>query len=79
MIVLDTDHISILQHDSVAAAELRKRLLAAGDEITTSVITYEEQLRSWLTRLAQAREVHMTKSLSINDWRRWRISLETGN
>ena len=56
--ILDNDHISVLQHDSVSAVDLRKRLVDAGDQITTSVITYEEQLRSWLSRLAKSRDVH---------------------
>ena len=61
MIVLDTDHVSILQHaDSEVAAALRERLLDSSDsDITTTAITLEEQCRSWLSlirRCAGARQ-----------------------
>jgi tRNA(fMet)-specific endonuclease VapC len=51
MIILDTDHISVLQHaESETAAELRERLIHSPDaDIATSAITLEEQSRSWLS------------------------------
>jgi tRNA(fMet)-specific endonuclease VapC len=53
MILLDTDHISALQFDeNAAAARLRSRLEAlARSELSTSVITVEEQLRGWLAAI----------------------------
>ena len=50
MILLDTDHISVLQHaDSAAAEALRGRLRHSADrDIGTTAITLEEQSRSWL-------------------------------
>ncbi len=50
MILLDTDHISILQHaDSNAARALQRRLDESSDtEIATTAFTLEEQSRSWL-------------------------------
>jgi tRNA(fMet)-specific endonuclease VapC len=50
MILLDTDHISILQHASSAAARaLDERLVQSADQdIATTAITLEEQSRSWL-------------------------------
>src|SRR4051812_10261689 len=54
MMVLDTDHISILQRgDSPASSRLRERLATLPDaEVTTTIITAEEQLRGWLHVLA---------------------------
>jgi tRNA(fMet)-specific endonuclease VapC len=58
MIVLDTDHISVLQHESPAAVELRRRILqVTDDDVVTTVVTYEEQMRSWLGRIGQTRDV----------------------
>jgi tRNA(fMet)-specific endonuclease VapC len=50
MIVLDTDHISILQHaDSEVAVALQERLGHSPDShVATTAITLEEQTRSWL-------------------------------
>jgi tRNA(fMet)-specific endonuclease VapC len=60
MIVLDTDHISILQHaDSEIATALQERLVHSPDsDVATTAITVEEQTRSWLSlirRCADAR------------------------
>ena len=50
MILLDTDHVSILQHaDSRAAKALDERLVGSPDQdIATTAVTLEEQSRSWL-------------------------------
>ena len=50
MIVLDTDHVSILQHaDSEVAVALQERLGHSPDsDVATTAITLEEQTRSWL-------------------------------
>jgi tRNA(fMet)-specific endonuclease VapC len=57
MIVLDTDHVSLLEWGSGAAGQ---RLLArlrtlAPDEAVTTIITFEEQTRGWLAYSARAR------------------------
>jgi tRNA(fMet)-specific endonuclease VapC len=59
MIVLDTDHISILQHpESEAAQKLQQRMKASVDrEIVTSIVTVEEQMRGWLQVLARYRDL----------------------
>ena len=55
MIHLDTDHLSLLQaRDAPVAFALQSRLEAfPPDEVVTTVITLEEQMRGWLalTRL----------------------------
>ena len=50
MILLDTDHLSLLQvRDTPAAFALQARLEALSpDEVVTTVITMEEQMRGWL-------------------------------
>lgn len=50
MILLDTDHLSLLQdRDAPVAFALQARLEAfPPDEVVTTVITMEEQVRGWL-------------------------------
>jgi tRNA(fMet)-specific endonuclease VapC len=50
MILLDTDHVSLLQaRDAPAAFALQARLEAfSSDEVVTTIITMEEQMRGWL-------------------------------
>jgi hypothetical protein len=59
MIVLDTDHVSLLQHpDSPEAETLALRLAASPDrDIVTTVVTVEEQMRSWLGAIARHRDL----------------------
>lgn len=60
MIILDTDHISLLQvRNAPAAFALQARLETfPPDEILTTVITLEEQIRGWLARLHAEATVH---------------------
>ena len=53
MIVLDTDHFSELQYpNSVRGARLSARLGAVPpDQIATSIVTLEEQMRGWLAAI----------------------------
>lgn len=56
MIILDTDCISLLERDNADAATLRQRLAEVSPpEVATTIITFEEQMRGWLTYLAKAR------------------------
>jgi tRNA(fMet)-specific endonuclease VapC len=59
MMVLDTDHISVLQHaDSPEAGKLIARLEASPPkEIFTTAITLEEQSRSWLSLINRYSDV----------------------
>ena len=58
MIVLDTDHISILQHTETPAVQtLSQRLAESADrEPATTVVTVEEPMRSWLGLIACYRD-----------------------
>jgi tRNA(fMet)-specific endonuclease VapC len=59
MIVLDTDHISVLRHpQSQEASVLTQRLAASSDrDIATTVATLEEQMRAWLSVIARYRDL----------------------
>lgn len=56
MYILDTDHVSLLQRQIGAEAE-RLRFCLVGVQRITMIITYEEQMRGWLTWIAQARSL----------------------
>ena len=63
MIVLDTDHLSVLEWEAGATA---RRLLArlaqiTPDEAVTTIINFEEQMRGWLAYLARARTLGLSQ------------------
>jgi tRNA(fMet)-specific endonuclease VapC len=59
MILLDSDHLSVLRYEEDPRCQLlRTRLDAAADRFhATSVITVEEQLRGWLAEIARRKDV----------------------
>ncbi len=59
MMVLDTDHISVLQHEnSPEAIALTKRLeVLTGHQVATTAVTLEEQSRSWLALIGRYSDV----------------------
>jgi len=61
MIVLDTDHLSVLQfHNSRSAIGLRERLTEfedAENHVVTTIVSYEEQMRSWLSQIGRRSNV----------------------
>lgn len=58
MLILDTDHLSILQRGGAGAARVRARLARhAPEEVATTIVTFEEQMRGWLAYLARARSL----------------------
>lgn len=49
MWLLDTDHLSILQRGGSTALPLQMRLgRVPVEEVGTTIINYEEQMRGWL-------------------------------
>lgn len=55
MVVLDTDHMSLIQRGGPEGQRIRLRLRALPpDDIATTIISYEEQMRGWFARLARA-------------------------
>jgi tRNA(fMet)-specific endonuclease VapC len=59
MILLDTDHLSILLEERDARhPPLIARLRAAGDILTVPIAVVEEQLRAWLAKIRSENNVH---------------------
>jgi tRNA(fMet)-specific endonuclease VapC len=54
MYLLDTDYMSLIQRGSPDGKTVFQRLIANNSPLTTTVITYEEQMRGWLDLLARA-------------------------
>jgi tRNA(fMet)-specific endonuclease VapC len=73
MFLLDTDHLSIADQDTVEGFNLGRRLAAVPpDEVAVTIVTYEEQMRGWLAYLARAR----TASQQVEAYRRLRTHVE---
>jgi tRNA(fMet)-specific endonuclease VapC len=73
MLVLDTDHLSLLQHaDSEVAQRLANRLADAGERVATTVVTYEEQTRGWFAYLARSSAI----SHQLEAYRRLKLHLD---
>ena len=73
MIVLDTDHVSLLEWDFDGSAPLRERLAdVAPDEVATTIISYEESMRGWMAYIARARNI----SQQIQGYQRLRRHLD---
>ncbi len=79
MIILDTDHFTIVQYaDDSRYPILRQRLVDSPDQwIATTVVTAEEQLRGWLAEVNRWRDVRrqmpayerlMDVVEDLNDW-----------
>lgn len=59
MILLDTDHITVLRYVENPYAKLLDRLRSAEDPIAAiTVITFEEQVRGWLAKISRAKDLH---------------------
>ena len=59
MILLDTDHMTVLRYaDNPRHAALASRLTAAAAErFATTIVSAEEQMRGWLAMINKARDV----------------------
>jgi tRNA(fMet)-specific endonuclease VapC len=58
MLILDTDHMSLLEWDSNAASLLRERLSDYDEiDVATTIVNYEEQVRGWMSYIAKARSL----------------------
>lgn len=59
MVVLDTDHMSVLERSAQPGAVLLRTRLAPlpPEEVVTTIISYEEQMRGWMAYLARTRSV----------------------
>src|SRR4051794_38103831 len=59
MILLDTDHLTVLKYlDSARCRDLQARLADAQEEVVaTTIVNVEEQMRGWLAAVARERQV----------------------
>ena len=59
MYILDTDHMSLAEwRSSTTGQRLLARLrMLPEKEVATTIVTYEEQMRGWLSVLARARSI----------------------
>ena len=59
MVVLDTDHMSLLEWSSAqGSATLRARLATLQPaEVVTTIISYEEQVRGWMAYIARIHSI----------------------
>ncbi len=86
MILLDTDHVTLLQFPENPRCEaLAERLDAAeDDDVALTVITVEEQMRGWLAKINQAKfpeeQIHPYERLEylIGFFSQWRIQPHDG-
>jgi tRNA(fMet)-specific endonuclease VapC len=60
MILLDTDHLTLLKYpESARYAALESRMESSADqEIGTTIVSVEEQWRGWLAVIARVRDVN---------------------
>jgi tRNA(fMet)-specific endonuclease VapC len=59
MILIDTDHLSVITDRRHAQHErLKRRLDAVEEPLAISVVSVEEQLRGWLAQIHRLRGVH---------------------
>jgi tRNA(fMet)-specific endonuclease VapC len=59
MVVLDTDHMSVLERNTQPGSTTLRAHLAPlpPDEVVTTIISYEEQMQGWMAHLAQSQSV----------------------
>lgn len=58
MVVLDTNHITVLGYATPGSTALLQRLDASNEEAVTTIITLEEQMRGWLAAINKIKDVH---------------------
>jgi len=73
MVILDTDHLSIFDQDTIEGFNLGRRLAVLPEaEVAVTIITYEEQMRGWLAYVARAN----TPDRQIEAYRKLRLHIE---
>jgi tRNA(fMet)-specific endonuclease VapC len=81
MILLDTDHLSLLKYpESPKYGALVARLEASGDKrVGTTIVNVEEQMRGWLAQIHKTRDIHkqvfyyLQLGLLFDLFRRWEV------
>jgi tRNA(fMet)-specific endonuclease VapC len=58
MYILDTDHLSVIDRGGANAQHLLQKLASINPtQVATSIISYEEQMRGWLSYAAKAQTI----------------------
>ena len=58
MLILDTDHMSLLEWGGKSSAALRERMADIDpEEVATTIISYEEQMRGWMSYIARGKSI----------------------
>ena len=67
MYILDTDHLSVIDRGGATASNLLQRLATVDPQsVTTTIISYEEQMRGWMGYTAKAQtETHTRDRLKV--------------
>jgi tRNA(fMet)-specific endonuclease VapC len=59
MILLDSDHLSVLADPrQTKGIKLKHRLRSSGESVALPVVTLEEQFRGWLALIRRSNDVH---------------------
>ncbi len=75
MIILDTDCLSLLNRERILESSVLRKNLERfpPDELYTTIITFEEQMRGWLALIAKSKNIEQ----EIFAYQRLHRSLET--
>ncbi len=75
MIILDTDCLSLLNRERILESSVLRKNLERfpPDELYTTIITFEEQMRGWLALMAKSKNIEQ----EIFAYQRLHRSLET--
>jgi tRNA(fMet)-specific endonuclease VapC len=58
MYLLDTDHISLMDRGGAEGRNIQARLdRVPADDIVASIVSFEEQMRGWMSAIARARMI----------------------
>jgi tRNA(fMet)-specific endonuclease VapC len=58
MLILDTDHLVEIDRGSPLGSALLERLDQSGEEVVTTIVSAEEQLRGWLAQINRHSDAH---------------------
>jgi tRNA(fMet)-specific endonuclease VapC len=73
MFVLDSDHMSLLEWGGEGSAAVRERMADFDpDDVVTTIISFEEQMRGWMAYIARAKSLDQ----EVKAYRRLRRHLE---
>ena len=76
MYILDTDHLSLLERNNADSLSLQIRMeQVPAEQLVTTIVNYEEQMRGWLERTARAEG----RERLLAAYSRLRLHIETFN